>query len=496
MEISTTFILLVQRLQQLDPEVQSHINNVKSKDGQSAIWSVDAQGLLRYKDRVWIPAEATVKAEILRHFHDDPLAGHFGVNRTEELIQRQFYWKGMRKEIQEYVRSCAICQRVVSKRHKPYGQLESLPLPSRPWSEISIDFITGIPEARFGFHSVDSILVVVDRYTRMAKFFLVSTTINAAELAHLFHNEIELKFGAPKGIVSDRGPIFTSTFWGELAYFTGVKLRLSTAFHPQTDGQTERMNQVLEHYLRCFTDEKQRNWPQLLASTEFCINNAVNASTGISPFRALMGYDPELYARIEDDAIQVGVPAVNERLEKLSNLRTRLEEHAKRASESQAKYYNQQHTPRQFKRGDLVMLSTRNLKFKVSKKLSPKFIGPFRVLDPIGSQAYRLALPTQYERIHNVFHVSLLEPWNPRSGDYSEEFLKMPDLEDESDEWEVEDIVGDQRYKRQSYFLVKWKGWPSEYNQWVLEEDISAPDIMAKYRRTRSAKKKKKRTSI
>ena len=118
----------------------------------------------------------------------------------------------MQKEIQEYVRSCAICQRVVSKRHKPYGQLESLPLPSRPWLKISMDFITGILEARFGFHYVDSILVVLDRYTRMVKFFLVSTTINAAELAHLFHNEIELKFGAPKGIVSDRGPVFTSTF--------------------------------------------------------------------------------------------------------------------------------------------------------------------------------------------------------------------------------------------------------------------------------------------
>ena len=107
------------------------------------------------------------------------------------------------------------------------------------------------------------------------------------------------------------------------------------------------------------------------------------------------------------------------------------------------------------------MLSTRNLKFKVSIKLSPKFIGPFRVLDPIGSQAYRLSLPDQY---HNVFHVSLLELWNPRSGDQSEDVLPMPNLQDESDEWEVEDIVGDQRYKRQSYFLVKWKGWPSEYN--------------------------------
>ena len=453
------FMILITRLQQLDTEVQSRIINVKSGDTQNGLWSIDGQGMLRYKDRIWIPAEASVKSEILQRFHDDPLAGHFGVNRTEELIQRRFHWKNMRQEIQEYVRSCATCQGVVSKRHKPYGQLESLPRPARPWLEISMDFITGLPEARFDLHSVDSILVIVDRYTRMAKFFPVATTINAAELARLFHREIELKFGAPKGIVSDRGPIFTSEFWGQLAQITGTKLRLSSTFHPQSDGQTERMNQV---YLRCFTDEERRNWPQLLASAEFCINNAVNVSTGVSPFRALMGYDPELYARIEGDAIQVGVPAVNERLEKLSNLRARLEQHAKRASESQAKYYNQQHTPRQYKRGDLVMLSTRNLKFQFPKKLAPKFVGPFRVLDVIGSQAYRLALPEKYERIHNVFHVSLLEPWNPRSSDNSEDLLPMPDLEDEPDEWEVEDIVGDKRHKEQAYFLSNGKvGLPS-----------------------------------
>ena len=124
-----------------------------------------------------------------------------------------------------------------------------------------MDFITSILEARFGLHSVDCIFVVVDRYTRMAKFFSISTTINATELAYLFYNEIKLKFGAPKGIVSDRELIFTSFFWGELAYFTGIKLCLSTVFHPQTDDQTERMNQVLEHYLHCFTDEERQNWP-------------------------------------------------------------------------------------------------------------------------------------------------------------------------------------------------------------------------------------------
>ena len=135
---------------------------MKSGDTQNGLWSIDGQGLLRYKDRIWIPAEASVKSEILQRFHDDPLAGHFGVNRTEELIQRRFHWKKMRQEIQEYVRSCATCQGVVSRRHKPYGQLESLPKPARPWLEISMDFITGLPEARFDWHFVDSILVIVD----------------------------------------------------------------------------------------------------------------------------------------------------------------------------------------------------------------------------------------------------------------------------------------------------------------------------------------------
>ena len=269
----------------------------------------------------------------------------------------------------------------------------------------------------------------------MARFCAVSTSINAAELARLFHTEIKLKFGAPNGIVSDRGSIFTSDFWSELAYQTRIKLRLSTAFHPQTDGQTERMNQVLEHYLRCLTHEYQYNWPQLLPTAEFVTNNAVNSSTNVSLFRALMGYDPELRQRVEADSIVRGVPAVTDRLEKLCEVREKLEDHARRASESQAKYYNRKHKPQHYKRGDLVMLSTKNLKLKVpSSKLGPKFIGPFRVLVAIGSQAYRLALPEQYDRIHNVFYVSLLEPWKARAGAESEGFLQMPDLEDDPDE--------------------------------------------------------------
>jgi hypothetical protein len=269
----------------------------------------------------------------------------------------------------------------------------------------------------------------------MCRFFPVSSSINAAELAELFHNEIELKYGPPDGIVSDRGPIFTSKFWGELCYFSHTKLRLSTAFHPQTDGLSERMNQTLEQYLRRFIDEEQVLWPKLLPSAEFACNNAANATLNKSPFEILMGYSPDFHIRSEDESHSGEVPAALCRIQKLQQLRENLLKIWQDAVDTQAKYYNSRHEFLEFKPKDLVMLSTKNIKLKQSaRKLSPRFIGPFRVLQRVGKQAYRLALPEQYSRIHNVFHVSLLERWIPRHGENAYESMPMPDLEDDN-EW-------------------------------------------------------------
>jgi transposase InsO family protein len=347
-----------------------------------------------------------------------------------------------------------------------------------------MDFITGLPEVIYKSQFVDAILVVVDRFTKMARFFPVSTRINAAELAELIHTEIELKYGPPNGIVSDRGSVFTSKFWGKLCYISHTKLRLSTAFHAQTDGQTERMNQVLEQYLRRFIDEEQVLWPKLLATAEYACNNAPNTTTDISPFECLMGYSPDFYIRSEDESPLEGVPAALNRVKKLQQLREKLAKNWQHAVESQAKYYNSKHKPMEFKYKDLVLLSTKNLKLKLpSRKLAPKFIGPFRVLQKVGTQAYRLALPQQYSRIHNVFHVSLLEPWIPKRGENDADSMPMPDLEDE-DEWEVEEIKAEKSLRETTYFLLKWKDWPSEYNQWVPEEDMeNAKDIINKFRK-------------
>ena len=218
--------------------------------------------------------------------------------------------------------------------------------------------------------------------------------MTAADLAELFHNEIELKYGPPDGIVSDRGPIFTSEFWSQLCYICKIKLRLSTAFHPQTDGQTERINQTLEHYLRKLIDEEQILWAKLLNSAEYACSNATSATTGVSPFFALMGYNPDFHIRSEDVSTSREVPAASCRVEKLKLLREKLTKHWESAVASQVKHYNAKHQPREYNFRDLVLLSTKNLKLKLpAKKLSPRFISPFRVLLHIGQQAYRLALP-------------------------------------------------------------------------------------------------------
>ena len=371
-----------------------------SRDG----YSLDQKGLLFYKGRVVVPTQKALTQELLYLYHDDQLAGHWGVNKTQELLERKFYWPGLARDVREYVATCSTCQNIATPRHKPYGKLESLPVPKGPWQEVSLDFITQLPSSYIGTRAYDAVLVVVDRYTKMARFIPTTTDVAAPEFAALFHENIELKYGSPYGIVSDRDTRITSKFWAEVCIYSLIKRRMSTAFHPQTDGQTEILNRILENYLRAYTSLEQMNWAKLLPSAEFAYNNSRNSSTKITPFMALYGYNPELRFDIADTVTAGEAPAARQRIVQLQDLRNRLQEELLHSQERQAKYYNQKHQPKLFKRGDLVKLSTRNLRLR-DKKLQPRWVGPFRILERIGSQAYRLALPEKYARLHDVFPI-------------------------------------------------------------------------------------------
>lgn len=493
-KLAKPLIEILLKAQKEDTELQrrASVDSKGNSRRKSGAYTCTTSGLILYNNRAVVPQEPSLRQELLRLYHDDPLAGHFGIERTVNLLQRNFYWRGMRAEVQDYIGSCGTCQGVVARRHRPYGSLESLPIPRRPWVEISMDFITGLPASYYNGREVDSILVIVDRYTKYSLFLPVLVTINAAGLAELFHREVELIFGAPEGIITDRGPVFTSQFWADLCYISKIKRRLSTAFHPQTDGQTERINQIIEHYLRCYIGENQAIWPQLLPQAQYACNNATSSTTGYTPHYALMGYTPEFRLTLEAESYKGEVPSAEDRVQKLQEVRRRLAEHWRKAVEAQAKYYNKRHQPLTLKRGQLVGLATKNLRLKgEKKKLNPRYIGPFRILEAVGRQAYRLALPNQYSRLHNVFPIALLEPWKQRQNQ-GEETLPMPDLEDEEDEYEVEE-VRDQRNSREgTLYLVKWKGWPSEYNQWVPAEDMNAPAAIAAFQRAKTRGKRGK----
>jgi hypothetical protein len=446
----------VQRTQQIDGD-----QHPRSKHD-----TVDDKGALRFKGRLVIPAVPAVRRELVRLHHDDPRAGHFGSRKTIELLKRRFHWENLDSDVQTYVSHCQICLGNRQPRHKPYGALSSLPLPTQPFEEISMDFITKLPPCQHKDRMVDAVLVIVDRFTKVALFVPTSATLTAAELAQLLYEHLECRFGTPLGIVSDRDSLLTSDFWTELSKARQMKQRLSTAYHPQTDGQTERTHQALQHYLRCFSGAEQQ-WAPLLPEAEFAYNNSVHVTIGVSPFEALYGYHPRMVDYVPSS--QLKVQGVHERLSKLAQTRERMYVHWQKAVDSQKKYYDARHQWVEFQVGETVGLSTKNFRFKEGKKLAPRFI-PVKVTERIGSQAYKVQLPVKYSRLHDVFPVSLLEKWY--SGQ-DQKVLPLPELVDGEEEWEVEDIVDHKDVGDERRFLVKWAGWPAEYNTWEPREHFA-----------------------
>jgi hypothetical protein len=398
--------------------------------------------------------------ELLRQHHDDPLAGHFGTPKTLELLSRNYWFPRMKAFVKSYVTTCDSCARGKPPRHQKHGELAPLPAPSQPWKSITCDFITDLPPS----NGYDALLVFVDRLTKMAHFAPCLKTADAPEFARLFLDYIVKLHGVPQSIVSDRGSIFTSRFWKSLASMIGTKPRTSTSFHPQTDGQTERMNQTIEQYLRIYCNYQQDNWTDLLSLAEFAYNNSHQPTINHSPFYANYGYNPDF--TVNPRGSTPAVPAAKTYAEDLRLLHDELIEHIKSAQNQHARYYDAKHKRIEFSVGDKVWLSAANIKTqRPSKKLDWKRIGPYSVTERIGTQAYRLQLP-QSMKIHPVFHVSLLEPYKQSTIPNRIRPAPPPMIVDSETEYEVEEILDSKHLRKHLYYLVKWKGYDPCHNSW------------------------------
>ena len=283
----------------------------------------------------------------------------------------------------------------------------------------------------------------------------------------------------------DRDSRIMSDFWHEVCEIKMIKRHLSTAYHPQTDGQSEALNWIIEDYLRAYTLEDQTVWAKLLPLAQFAYNNSRNHTTGMSPSRLLHGFNCEICIDVADNVSERRIPAAKDRIEKLHQLCQELRVRLIEAQEWMASYYNARHVPKRFKTGQFIKLSTKNLKVKCPK-LAPRWVGPFQVLERIGGQVYRLALPEKYARLYPVFPVQSLEEYRRHHDDAK--LMKMPDLEDPQDEWEVEEVRDKQRIKGMIHYLIKWAGWPSEYNSYEPASHLTnAPKAIADFERKRPA---------
>jgi len=456
--------------------------------------------LLCVAGRVIVPEQTTLRAELLRLFHDCPSAGHWGEARTKELLQRSFWWPELGKDVREWISTCPQCQSKAVHTHRPYGELQPF-IPEnndyRPFKHISLDWITGLPESRRRSTGevFNSILTIVCRSTKAARFIPTCTDTSAADFARLFFENIECEYGTPISVVSDRDSRITSEFWTEICNYAIIKRRLSTAFHPQTDGQSEALNRIIENYLRAYCADEPTAWVNLLPLARFAYNNSLNAATKSTPNNLLYGMDCNIRLHLPENQHQERIPEARTRLEKLHELRRQLRDRLAEARERMTKYYNRNHVPKQFKKGQLVKLSARNFKFK-HPKLAPRWLGPFRILERIGAQAYRLALPEKYQRVHNVFPIQFLEDYRMRDSD-DNSFLPMPDLEDDDNEWEVQEIRDAKNFDGVLHYLVKWQGWPSEYDSWEPAIHLAnAPQKIKEFERVTKRKQEKSELSM
>ncbi len=445
------------------------VKNKQSQNTEGLRWAFNMTELLQYKKRLYIPPEASVQTELLKCHHDDELTRHFSIEQTLELVSRKYYWSKLAKDVKKYVFSCNICQRVKVPKHYSYGEMQMLLHSNSLWEKLIMNIITGLSSSKHSNNVYDVILVIVDCYIKMTQYISISKTLTAMQLADIFFEKIVCRYKTLKEIVSDKGSIFTSSYWLKVCYQVKIKHRLNTAFHSQTDKQIEHQNQTLKHYLQCYCNEEQSNWVKLLPLAKFVYINTKQFTLGCSLFYVMTGYNAFIYYNIENNIWEEEMSAAKDRVKQLHEACEKLLKQWKSAVASQVKAYNQRHKLKTYNKSDLILLSMKNLSQKRSnKKLSHKFAESFHIQDIVEKQAYCLYLPIHYW-IHNVFHVSYLEPYNWHLDNEIMQVLPSSKLINEKEEYEIEKILEKQRRKGKLWYKVKWIGYSSEYDQWILE---------------------------
>ncbi|QRW26338.1 Retrotransposable element Tf2 protein [Rhizoctonia solani] len=401
-------------------------------------------GLLFYQGQIVVPDVGTLRTDLLRIFHDSPLAGHPGRQRTLELVSRNYYWPGICANTYWHVDSCETCQWIRK------------PKPTKGGNN-------------------NSILVIVDSFTKYGIFVKCSKKLKAPKLAELFLEHVWKRHGMPEKTISDRGRVFNNKFLRALYKRLGIDPHFSLAYHPQSNGQTEQVNPSIEHFLRAYSSINQKDWTRWLPMAEFAYNNAVHSSTGKTPFKALYGWEPSLTpSNVPTDVLEAN--------ELAQTMEAQWKEVEAALRQSKARMTaGEEGSPTPFKIGEEVWLNAKNVNLRtLSPKLSEQRLGPFKVSEKISDRAYRLKLPPTM-RIHDVFYVGLLSKVK-RDDKRAFKNCPPPVTVDGEEEYKVEGITDMEERSGKWFFRVKWKGYGPEENTWEPQENLkNAGKILKKY---------------
>lgn len=343
-----------------------------------------ANGLIQHEGRIWIGANIGLQTELIAAMHDSAIGGHSGQQATYQCLKKLFSWTGQKQAVEEYAKQCPQCQQAKHELCKPPGLLQPLPLPKGPWQDLIMDFITGLPKSE----GYEAIMVVVDRHTKSAHFIALKHPFTATMVAKSFMQNVVRLHGMPLTITSDRDPIFTNKFWQELFQQLDTHLNMSTANHPQTDGQTEWVNQCIEMYLRCATHDHPKQWYRWLTLAEFWYNRSHHSAIRCSPFKALYGYEASY--GIMPDLVTVQDHQVQDMLLEHQQHSVFLKEHLERARLRMKNMADRHRTDRSFQVGEQVLLKLQpytqsSVVSRPCPKLAYKFYGPFEVEAKVGS---------------------------------------------------------------------------------------------------------------
>ena len=361
--------------------------------------------------------------------------------------------------VNKYVAGCDTCQRSKPARH-PRSVLQPHEVPEGPWQMVGVDLITGLPPV--GKH--DAIIVYIDHYSKQVHAIPTTSDVDAEGVADIHYREIFRLHGIPTKIVSDRGPQFAARLMKALYQKLGITHALTTAYHPQSNGQTERANQEVERHLRMFTNSRQDDWVAHLPTAEFVLNNRMHAAHHMTPFEVMYGYRPDFTVPVGPPT---NFPALNSRLQTLRDVRKEAKA-ALRIKKRNMKesFEHDKPPPHVFSPGQKVWLSSKDISLtSPSRKLAPRQLGPYEILERTSDLTYKLRLPPSM-RQHPVFHVDHLSPWHGNDINGFNPPPPPPVQIDNDEEYELAQILDSRKYHNQFQYLIQWKGYNEGHNSW------------------------------